>query len=137
MNEKPPGGCEARIRGCVAEQLRTRNARIRVESVHRWQSGALAGQPDSVLLRAAAADRLTLVTYDLRTIPDLLREMAAENEALRGVLFIDDATIRSNDYGGIVRALLAHWETHHEEEDWTNRVAFLAPFPDRRRPSAH
>jgi len=118
----------------VAEQLRTRNARIRVESVYRWQSGALAGQPDSALLRAAAAEGLTLVTYDLRTIPDLLRELAAEKESLCGVLFIDDATVRSNDYGGLVRSLLAHWEKHHEE-DWTNRVAFLAPFPARRQKS--
>lgn len=109
----------------VADQARRHDAQIPIESVYRWQGGALIGQPDSFVLRAAARAPITLVTYDLRTIPRLLAELAAEGEDHAGVLFIDDATIRSNDYGHLVRALLAHWHKYRDE-DWTNRIAFLA-----------
>ena len=71
---------------------------------------------------------VSMLTHDLKTIPDLLSELAAENEAHAGVIFVDDASIRSNDYGDLVRALLAHWKEHHAE-DWTNRIAFLIPVP--------
>jgi hypothetical protein len=110
----------------LADQLRAKNGRIRVESVHRWQNGALLGQPDGSILRGARQEGLTLVTYDLKTIPGLIAEWAMENESHTGVLFVDDATLRSNDYGGLIRALLAHWQTHHKE-DWTDRIAFLTP----------
>lgn len=109
----------------IVEQLRSLNIGLRVESVHKWMDGALLGQPDALLLRTAGTEGLTLVTYDLRTIPDLLKEMAIENEAHQGVLFIDDASIRANGFGGLIRALLYHWNAHREE-DWINRVAFLS-----------
>lgn len=116
---------DEQISPVVAEQLQAKNARITVTSVHRWQGGAFVGQADALLLRAAAQEGLTLVTYDLKTIPNLLSEFAAENEMQSGVLFVDDATLRSNDYGGLVRALLAHWQ-QYQADDWTNRVAFLS-----------
>ena len=94
--------------------------------MHRWRGGSFVGQPDIRILRAAREESLVLVTYDLKTIPALLSELAAEKEDQAGVLFVDDDSIRSNDYGGILRALLAHWE-EHQAEDWTNRVAFLSP----------
>ncbi len=108
----------------VAEQIARKNPQILVHSVHRWNDGALVGQPDEMVLRAANEAKLTLVTYDLKTIPLLLGEMAADKEDHAGVLLVDDATLRGNDFGGLVNALLAHWEHYHAEE-WTNRVAFL------------
>lgn len=112
----------------VAEQLRAKNTEINAESVHRWRGGLLIGQADVNVLKIASEENLTLVTYDLKTIPDLLSELVAEKETHTGVIFVDDATMRSNDYGGLVSALLAHWEKY-QAEDWTNRVAFLAPAP--------
>lgn len=110
----------------VAEQVQVKNAQITIQSVHRWQGGVLVGQADGSVLRAARQESLTLVTYDLKTIPDLLTELAAENESHAGVLFVDNLTIRSDDFGGLVRALLAHWQAYHTD-DWTNRIAFLNP----------
>ena len=63
----------------VAEQLARKNPLISVQSVHHWQDGAFIGQEDNMLLRAAAQAGLTLVTYDLKTIPPLLMELAAED----------------------------------------------------------
>src|SRR5437762_228254 len=96
----------------VVEQLALNNPQITVQSVHRWRGGEFVGQADEGILRAAFRERLTLVTYDLKTIPPLLVELASENEVHAGVLFIDDASLRSNDFGGLVKALLAHWQQH-------------------------
>ena len=82
------------------------------------------GQPDETLLGAARAERLTLVTYDVRAIPRLLSEMAADHEDHSGVLFVEDATLHSSDLDGLVNALLWHWERYKSDE-WMNRVAFL------------
>lgn len=110
----------------VAEQLARKNPLISVQSVQRWQNGAFIGQEDGRLLRAATLEGLTLVTYDLKTIPPLLMEMAADGEAHAGVVFVDDASIRGNNFGGLLTALLAHWQ-RYADQDWTNRVTFLAP----------
>jgi len=108
----------------IAEQLVRSDSSIRVESIYRWQGGAFVGQAAASLLQAAQQDGLTLVTYDLKTIPPLLSELATESEAHAGVLFIDGSTIRSSDFGGLVRALLAH-RLHYHQENWANRIAFL------------
>jgi hypothetical protein len=116
------------ISPAVAEQIQAKNTHIPIRSVRDWQGGALVGKADSRVLRTARQEGLTLVTYDLKTIPDLLAELAAENESHAGVLFVGNLTIRSNDFGGLVRALLVHWQTYHTD-DWTNRIAFLNPSP--------
>jgi hypothetical protein len=110
----------------VAEQLALKNPMISAQSVYHWQDGILVGQEDGSILHAAAHENLTLVTYDLRTMPGLLSELFADGEAHSGVIFVDDASIRSNNIGGLVMALIAHWQIYAEEE-WTNRVAFLEP----------
>lgn len=110
----------------VAEQITAKNQAIQAQSVHRWRGSAFVGQADGRLLRIALEEGLTLVTYDLRTIPLLLREMASDGEDHAGVLFIDDASIRNSNFGGLVAAILAHWQ-RFGSDDWTNRVAFLEP----------
>lgn len=110
----------------VADQITRKNPDVGVQSIRRWQGGAFIGQEDGRLLRAAAQEGLTLVTYDLKTIPPLLAEMAADGERHAGVVFVDHSAIRSNDFGGLVSALLAHWQRYAAEE-WTDRIAFLQP----------
>ncbi len=69
---------------------------------------------------------LIVGTYDLKTIPRLAAELAAEGETQAGILFVDHTSIRSSDFGGFVRALLAHWQRYSAER-WTDRLAFLEP----------
>jgi hypothetical protein len=108
----------------VAEQVAAKNQRIQVHTIHHWRGGEFLGQTDERILRAASEERLTLVSYDLKTIPPLLQEFAADREFHAGLLFVDDSSIRGNDIRGLVIALLAHWQRYSEEE-WENRVAFL------------
>jgi hypothetical protein len=52
-----------------------------------WEDGYFLGQEDSACLREAAAQGLTLVTHDRRTIPPLLKTWAEEGRTHGGVVF--------------------------------------------------
>ena len=56
-------------------------------------------------LLEAAAHRLTLVTYDRRTIPPLLKTWAGAGRQHGGVIFVDEKTISPADIGALVLAL--------------------------------
>ena len=108
----------------VAAGLRRRNPAIVVLCMTTWEDGNFLGQDDSACLKQAAMQGLTLVTYDRRTIPPLLKVWAETGERHGGVIFVDDKSPSPADIGGLVRALLAlvrqtgRW-------DWSDRVAFL------------
>jgi hypothetical protein len=89
-----------------------------------WENGRFLGQDDIACLREAAAQGLTLVTYDRRTIPPLLKTWAETERAHGGVIFIDEKTISPADIGGLVWAL-TRLATETGKWDWTNRVYFL------------
>jgi hypothetical protein len=107
----------------VSTGLRRRNRLIEIFCMSEWEEGTL-GQDDSVCLHAAALRGLTVVTYDRRTIPPLLKDWAEQERDHGGVIFVDERTIAPSDIGGLVMALnqLAN-ET--ENLDWMNRVFFL------------
>jgi len=112
------------ISPAVAEGLRRRNRSQMVLCMATWEQGEFLGQQDAVCLQHAAAQRLTLVTYDRRTIPPLLKVWSEEGRKHGGVIFVDEKTISPADTGGLVRALselaraTARWE-------WSDRVCFL------------
>jgi hypothetical protein len=108
----------------VADQVRRHRSAVSIESVHTWQDGAFEGRTDRALLIAARVERLTLVTYDLRTIPGLLAELHSQNQRHAGVIFVDDATIPNRNFGMLTRALLFEWD-QSQELDWTDSVRFL------------
>ena len=72
----------------------------------------------------AAEQGLTLVTYDRRTIPPLLKIWAEEGRRHGGVVFVDEKTISPADIGGLVRALLQLFK-ETGKWDWIDRVYFL------------
>jgi hypothetical protein len=112
------------ISPAVAEGLRRRNRSLAVVCMAEWKNGEFLGQQDFVCLQQAAVQGLTLVTYDRRTIPPLLKIWAEEGRKHGGVIFVDEKTISPADPGGLVRALselvraTAKW-------DWSDRVCFL------------
>jgi hypothetical protein len=108
----------------VAEGLRHRNRRLVVFSVAEWEDGEFLGEEDSACLSQAATQGLTLVTYDRRTIPLLLKTWGEEQRKHGGVIFVDDRIISPSDTGGLIRSLTdlsrktAKW-------DGTDRICFL------------
>ena len=108
----------------VANGLRRRHRRLVVIHFVEWESGGFLGQPDTACLQQAAVQGLTLVTYDRRTIPPLLKTWAEEGRMHGGVIFVDEKTILPSDAGGLVRGLASLW-SRTAKWDWTNRICFL------------
>ena len=110
----------------VAEQLRLKRADIRVESLLRWRGGVLRNTADDLVLAAAMEEGFTLVTYDQKTIPPILVEMAMNAEHHGGVNFVDRNAIASSNIGGLVQALEA-FHDDYRDLDWRDTVIFLSP----------
>jgi len=108
----------------VANGLRRRNRATEVRYMVEWENGYFLGQEDSACLREADAQGLTLVTYDRRTIPPLLKTWAEEERTHGGVVFVDEKTISPADIGGLVWALT---RLARETGNWdgANRIYFL------------
>lgn len=112
------------ISSAVASGLLRRRRSLLVVCMVQWGDGQFLGQPDAKCLEAAAAQGLTLVTCDRRTIPPLLKDWAEAGQSHGGVIFLDEKTIPPSNIGGLVRELgylcqkSARW-------DWTDRVCFL------------
>jgi len=108
----------------VAEGLRRRNRLLEVHGIAEWENGNFLGQEDSACLREAARQRLTLVTYDRRTIPALLKVWTEEERGHGGVIFVDEKTISPADIGGLVLGLGQLFK-ETGKWNWKNRVYFL------------
>jgi hypothetical protein len=108
----------------VANGVQRRNRSLVVHPIVQWENGNFLGKEDSVCLLEAAKQRLTLVTYDRRTIPPLLKLWAEEGRSHGGVIFVDEKTISPADIGGLVRALIS-LAREVGEVDWTDQVYFL------------
>jgi predicted nuclease of predicted toxin-antitoxin system len=108
----------------VARQIRRHRGEIPVESVHTWREGAFLGRQDPELLRAAGEESWTLVTYDQNTIPPLFFELVQTGQEHAGIVLVDDRTVRPDEFGLLVRSLIALWDARGRQ-DWTNRVMYL------------
>jgi hypothetical protein len=108
----------------VARGLKRRHRSLVVHWMAEWEGGNFLGQDDFVCLRQAALQRLTLVTYDRRTIPPLLKAWAEEGRGHGGVIFVDEKSIAPANIGGLVVAL--GWLVKDAGGlNWTDRVMFL------------
>jgi hypothetical protein len=112
------------ISPAVAVGLRRRHRSLTVNFMAEWEDGQFLGQDDSACLERAAEQGLTLVTYDRRTIPPLLKTWAEAGQDHGGVVFIDEKTISPANVGGQVRAL-SDLARNAGKWDWTDRICFL------------
>jgi hypothetical protein len=108
----------------VATGLRKRIPALAVRSMVDWEGGNFLGQEDAVCMQAASLQGLTLVTYDLRTIPTLLKRWAEEVHSHAGVIFVDEKTISPADIGGLVKALTLMVK-QTRTWDWRDKIIFL------------
>lgn len=97
---------------------------IAVFSIVSWERGIWRGQRDEAILRAAREAGLTLVSYDQRTIPQILCRWAEEVESHAGVVFADERAIRQNNLSEIASAIIRLWDSC-SDWDWTDRIGFL------------
>jgi hypothetical protein len=108
----------------VAHGLSAALSGLTVAALRDWQGGAYLEAPDELILQAAAADGWMLVTYDLRTIPPLLKLWAEQGQAYGGVILVDERSIAQNDIGGLIRAL-TRLGAISAAASWQNRIVYL------------
>ena len=110
----------------IAKQIDSKRPEIPIFTIHTWQKGYYLGVSDEIILKAAASEQLTLITYDQKTIPPILSEWGQANISHAGVIFIDYRSISPNNFGGLVRAIIWLWDTQ-SQGDWQNRIVYLQP----------
>jgi hypothetical protein len=108
----------------IARQIAVRRPEIGIRSIFEWRGGSLRNRPDELILQAATEDGLTLVTYYLQTIRPLVAEWAASGITHAGVIFVDERTIPSDNFGLLIRAIERLWDRGHHLT-WTNRTKFI------------
>jgi hypothetical protein len=89
-----------------------------------WRAGAFLRASDEDILAACHAEQRTFVTFDQRTIPDLLRSWAAEQRPHSGIIFGDENTVKPS-HPGAVAAALVRLANEIGDSETTNLVRFL------------
>jgi hypothetical protein len=109
----------------VVFQAKAKHPSMDIQSIHDWEFGAFLGVPDPEILLEAESQRLTLLTYDQRTLWKYASDLMEAGRDLGGVIFVDDQTLPPNDIGGLMRALVWLWETKGNEV-WQNRLIYFS-----------
>jgi hypothetical protein len=108
----------------VAAGLRRRSGAITVSALAEWEGGNFVGKDASDILREAADQELTLVTYNRLTIPPILKAWSEEECLHGGVIFVDEKTIPPAETSELLTAL-ARVQDEAGSWEWTNQVTFL------------
>ena len=105
--------------------LAQRQPDLPVVALQDFAGGSLLGARDEQILQAAAQGGWTLLTYDLKTVPMILKRWSEAGIAHGGVVFVDYHTLMPSDVGGLLRGVLHLWETMGDLE-WQDRSLHLA-----------
>ncbi len=108
----------------VAAKKRCRD--LSILSLFDWMDGHFVGASDEEVLRETSRQGLTLLSYDLKTIPTLLRAWGERGVDHAGVIFVDSKSFAQNDISGISKALVDLWDVQGKL-NWKNRCFFLTP----------
>lgn len=115
---------DGHLPSALARQLQSRQ--VDAVTLAAWFDGDYRRSPDSLILARALVEQRVLITYDLHTIPALLMDLAESNAHHAGVILVHHSTFRSDDVGGLLRAILELVQ-EQEHEDWQDRVMYLKP----------
>lgn len=107
----------------VALAVRREMPKLDIQSIHETNLVGLLDQP---LLEALDLQQRTLLTRDVNSIPDFLKERLREGKAHGGVIYVSSG-FRQNDLRGVIRALIAFLRLHGDE-DWSCRQGWLEVF---------
>ncbi len=112
------------IAPCVAASLRRREGGIVVAALTEWEGGNFVGKDTAEILREAADQEWTLVTYDRLKVPPTLKSWGEEECLHGGVIFVDEKSIPLAETAMLTSAL--SWMHQMTESwEWTNRALWL------------
>lgn len=104
----------------TAQAVRRQMPNFDIQSIHETN---LAGLLDQPLLAAMDLEQRMLLTRDVNSIPDCLKERLREGKTHGGVIYVSSG-FRQNDLRAIVRALVTYLKAHGGE-DWGCREGWL------------
>ena len=104
----------------IAQAVRREMTNFDIQSIHETN---LAGLLDQPLLAALDLQHRTLLTRDVNSIPDFLKERLREGEAHGGVIYVSSG-FRQNELRAVIRSLVTFLKAHGDE-DWTCREGWL------------
>ena len=91
-----------------------------------WRGGAYLQANDEDILDACYEEQRVFVTFDQRTIPNLLRLWAAEGRAHAGIILGDENSVKPNHPAAMAAAIGA-LAKEIGQRDTTNVIRFLRP----------
>jgi predicted nuclease of predicted toxin-antitoxin system len=106
----------------LADILRRRG--LEAVSMQDWLGGRYVGHPDDEILKTAAGEGLTLISYDVHSIPDVLQGLAEERIDHSGVILVSERTVKQNALSALARAI-ENLVSELGDVDWRNRALFL------------
>jgi hypothetical protein len=95
-----------------------------IEHLAVWREGLFLKASDEEILTACHSERRVFVTFDLGTIPDLLRVWAGEEKPHSGIFFGDTHIVKVSQPGAIARSMV-HLAAELGKMDTANLVRFL------------
>ena len=104
----------------IATSVRREIPKCDILSIHETN---LAGLLDQPLLELLDQQQRTLLTRDVNSIPEFLKERLREGKTHGGVIYVS-SRFRQNDLRAVVRALATFLKAHRDE-DWACREAWL------------
>jgi Domain of unknown function (DUF5615) len=84
----------------------------------------LDGCPDEELLALAHVQRRVFVTFDVADFPRICRGWLEAGQSHHGCAVV--VGLRHHEFGAIVRALEATFETRSHPSDWRDRLVFVS-----------
>ena len=97
---------------------------IEAVSMQEWRSGHYVGHPDHEILISMASEGLTLLSYDVHSMPELLDRLAEEEVTHGGIILVSERTIKQNALSALALAL-ENLVNELGDVDWHNRMVFL------------
>jgi hypothetical protein len=104
----------------IAQAVRREMPKFDIQSIHETN---LAGLLDQPLLAVLDLQQRTLLTRDVNSIPDFLKERLREGKTHGGVIYVSGG-FRQNDLRAVIRGLVAFLKAHGDE-DWSCREGWL------------
>jgi hypothetical protein len=115
---------DGHIKKAALAALRRRCPGLDIFHIADWRGGTYRSETDADILAACFEENRTLVTYDQRTIPGLLREWASLERPHAGVIFDDRFSVPPNNPGAVAAAL-SNLAEDLSDEDMTNVIRYL------------
>jgi len=119
---------DCHISKAAVTALRKKSSSIQAEHLATWRGGVLLRAADEDILAACHDEGRIFVTFDQRTIPDILRQWAAEERQHSGVVFGDENIVKPGDSGSVAAALTTLTK-EMGDADSANMIRFLRPAP--------